>query len=269
MAVHPTAIVHPESEIDPTADIGPWVYIEKNVRIGAGTRLYPRVFVGENTTIGRDCIIHPNAVVGHISQDRKFKGEQTFLVLGDRNVVREFANLHRASIPGNSTLIGDDNLIMACAHVAHDCIIGNHVTISNCSLVAGHVRVEDAVTISGGVAIHQFVRLGSLAMIGGNARVTMDVPPYMLLEGNSTIRAINRIGLQRAGFSTEVQAAIKSAYKTFYRSGLPMTHALELIDRDAAAPEVRRFVDFVKGASQRGISKHARVRRATREDDGD
>ena len=269
MPIHPTAVVHPESDIDASVDIGPNVYIEKNVRIGAGTRLYPGVFIGANTTIGRDCVIHPSAVVGHVSQDRKFKGEQTFLIMGDRNIVREFAALHRGSVPGGSTIIGNDNLFMACSHVAHDCVIGNHVTASNGSLLAGHVHVEDHVILSGGAAVHQFCRIGTLAMIGGLARVTMDVPPYMLLEGNSTIRAINRVGIQRSGMSPEAQTAIKQTYKAFYRSGLPMTHAIELIDKESSFPEVRRFVDFVKGPSKRGISKHARVRRTEVEANGE
>jgi UDP-N-acetylglucosamine acyltransferase len=260
MPIHPTAIVHPETEIDPSVEIGPHVFIEKNVRIGAGTRIYPGAFVGANSTIGRHCVFHPHCVVGHVSQDRKYKGEESFLVMADHNVVREFATIHRSSIEGASTVIGSNNLFMACSHVAHDCRLGSFITIANGSMLAGHVEVADRVTISGRVAVHQFVRIGTLAMLGGNARCAMDVPPYMLLEGNSTVRAVNRVGLKRAGFSEEAQNAIKQTYRTFYRLGLPMTQALDVIERNADTPEVRAFVEFIRGESKRGISKHARFR---------
>lgn len=256
MPIHKTAVIDPQAEIDPAAEIGPYVVIEGKVRIASGNRIMAHAYITGNTTVGPDNSIHPYAVLGHAPQDLSYQGEESYLRIGRGNTFREGCSVHRGSKTGSRTVIGDNNFLMGYCHVGHDCVIGNEVIIANGALVAGHVQVEDKVFISGNASIHQFVRIGILTMIGGLARVVKDVPPYMLLEGNSTIRGINVVGLRRAGFGPQERAQVKRAYKLLYHSGLNVTQALEAMEKEDLGPAGARIVVFVRD-SRRGICKHA------------
>lgn len=267
--IHPTAIIDPAAEIDESAEIGPYVIIEGPVRIGPRTRVLAHAHISGRTRIGADNEIHMGAVIGHVPQHLAYKGgHESGVRIGDRNVIREYVTIHRAYHSGHDTVLGDGNFLMATAHVAHDVRLGNAVIVANGALLAGHVHVEDNANISGNVAVHQFVRIGRLAMIGGNARVSKDVPPFMLIEGNSEVHGLNTVGLRRAGFDLPTRDKVKRAYRVLYRSGLNVPQALQRLEEDAelsSAAPVRQMIDFIRG-SVRGISRHAP--RALRETEG-
>ena len=257
--IHPSAIVDSGAELDPTVEVGPFSIIEGPVKISAGTRILSHVHISGNTTIGRDNEIHMGAIIGHVPQHKAYKPGSSGVVIGDRNVIREYASIHRAYHDGHNTMIGDDNFLMGYSHVAHDCQVGNGIVLANGALLAGHSHVADLANISGNVAVHQFVRIGRLAMIGGLARVAKDVPPFMLVEGNSTVRGMNTVGLRRAGYQLPVRTKIKEAYRLLYRSGLNVPQAVEQIQSQFGDVDaIRELVDFIK-ASVRGICKHAPV----------
>ncbi len=253
--VHPTAIVSKKAELD-EIEIGPYAIIEDDVKIGKGTKVMAHAYIASGTTIGKDCEIHIGAVLGYIPQHLEFKGAKSYLKVGDRNIFREYSTVHRGLKEGSSTVIGDDNFLMGFSHIAHDCRVGNKVVICNGVLVAGHVGIEDAAFISGNAAVHQFVKIGTLAMISGLSRVTKDVPPYMLVEGDSEVRSLNLVGLRRSNLSEEVKAQIKQAYKLLYRSNLNVSQALDAIQSlGDLAEEVRHIIEFIT-SSERGICKH-------------
>jgi UDP-N-acetylglucosamine acyltransferase len=199
------------------------------------------------------------AVVGHVPQHLKYKGAKTYLKIGDRNIIREYCSIHRGFEEGSATVIGDDNLFMGFSHIAHDCRIGNNTVVCNGALVAGHVTVEDNAFVSGNVTIHQFVKIGTLAMIGGLARVNKDVVPYTLIEGDSEACSLNAVGIRRSGIGAEAVSQIKRIYKLIYRSGLNVSQALAEAEKlGALAPEAEKMVSFIK-SSERGICKHRRL----------
>ena len=253
--IHPTAVVDPEAQIAPDVEIGPYAVIEGAVKIGSRTKIWPHAYLAAPLEIGEECQIHVGAVLGHLHQAIR-EPQAGGVRIEDRVTIREYASIHRASKENVSTSIGSDTLLMGFSHVAHDCVIGSRVIIANGTLLAGHVTVEDKAVISGHVAIHQFVRIGTLAMIGGLARVNKDVPPYLLVKGDSEVWAINSVGLKRAGFSEAGRAGIREAYRLLYRAGLNTTQALKAIQSlKPAAPEVDRMVKFIQ-ESQRGICRH-------------
>ncbi|MHC4470530.1 MAG: acyl-ACP--UDP-N-acetylglucosamine O-acyltransferase, partial [Planctomycetota bacterium] len=213
--------------------------------------------VGRNTVLGRENVVHPGAVVGHAPQDISTTGkEDARLVAGHRNVFREYSTLHRGSRDGSETVLGDDNFIMSTAHVAHDCKLGNRVIMASGALLAGHVHVEDRAFLSGNAAVHQFCRIGTLAMISGLSRVGKDAPPYFLVKGDSLVYGLNTVGLQRAGLSEHEREQIRRAYKILYRKGLRLEVALRRIEETLPdSRHARRLVEFVR-ASERGISAH-------------
>jgi UDP-N-acetylglucosamine acyltransferase len=260
MAIHPTAIIDRRAEIDPSVEIGPYVVIDGPVKIAAGCRVMAQSYLNGRTEIGPDCVIHPFAVLGHLPQDLTWKETDTGLKVGRGNVFREGCSIHRATRPGASTLIGDYNYLMGYSHVGHDGVVGNRVIMANGALLAGHVTVQDGAFISGDVAVHQFVRIGRLVMLGGQARVGKDVPPFMLLEGDSNIRGINVVGLRRAGFTAEQRSRVKSVFSLLYRSGLNVTQALAEIEKAGLDPEGAEIVSFIK-SSRRGICSHWKIRR--------
>jgi len=256
--IHPAALVSRGAELG-DVEVGPYAVIEDGVAIGSGTRVLAHAYISEGTTIGKDCEIHMGAVVGHAPQHLKYNGAKTFLKIGDRNILREYCSVHRGFEEGSSTVVGDDNLFMGFSHVAHDCRIGSNTVICNGALVAGHVRVDDKAFISGNVTIHQFVSIGTLAMIGGLARVNKDVVPYTLIEGDSEVCSLNTVGIRRSGMSGEAVAQIKKVYRILYRSGLNVSQALEEISRSAfPAGEAGSMIDFVKN-SELGICKHRKI----------
>lgn len=253
--IHPTAVIDPRAEIDSDVEIGPYAVIEGPVRIGAGVKIWPHAYLAAPLEIGEQCQIHIGAVLGH--QHQALREPQAGGVrIGARTIVREYATVHRAAQKGAWTAIGSDCLLMGFAHVAHDCSIGNWVILANGALVAGHVTVEEKAILSGYVVVHQFVRIGTLAMVGGLARVNKDVPPYFLVKGDSEVWALNAVGLKRAGISEQGRAGIREAYRLLYRSGLNTTQALKAIQAAGQLPpEVDRLVRFVQ-ESRRGICRH-------------
>ena len=254
-------MVSQKAEVDSSVEIGPHAIVEDHVKIGAGTKIWANAYVTGHTEIGRDNEIHMGAVIGHEPQDLKFdRACRSYLKIGDRNVFREYCTVHRGTEPESATVIGNDCYLMATAHVGHNCVIGNHVIICNCALLAGHVHVADNAFVSGGVVIHQFTHVGRLAMFSGNARVSMDVPPFTLAAERNEIHALNLVGLRRAKISREALAELKKLYKLFYLSGINGTQALQEASQDGAfrSAEAREFIDFVRH-SPNGICPPSRT----------
>jgi len=253
--VHPSAIVDSEAELGQGVVVGPWSIIGPRVQIGDGTRIGPHVLVEKDTTVGADCHLHQGAVLGSDPQDLKYRGEETTLVLGDRTVVREYATLNRGTAHALRTVVGDDCLLMAYSHIAHDCQIGNNVVIANAVNMGGHVIIEDWATIGGLTAIHQFVRIGAHAFVGGASRTSQDIPPYTRAAGSPIkLYGLNSIGLDRRGVSREVRHALKSAYRAVFQTSLPLSQGLEQAEAEAEDfPEVRHFLSFIKN-SERGVT---------------
>jgi UDP-N-acetylglucosamine acyltransferase len=256
MGIHQTAIIHPAAEVGREVSIGPYTVIGEGVIIGDGCQLGAHVTIEKWTELGPSCRVAPGAVLGCQAQDLKFEGGKSFVKIGANNLIREFATVHRSNHEGGVTSIGDDNFLMAYAHVGHDCEIGNNTIITSFTGLSGHVRVEDRAFLSGFVAVHQFVSIGTMAMVSGNSRVVKDVPPYVIAEGNPVlIRGLNSVGLQRNGVSPEARQILKRAYKLIFRSELNTTQAVEEIESSLELiPELELLTTFIKNSS-RGISK--------------
>lgn len=251
------AIISPQARIEESVSIGPWCLVEGEVSIAAGTTVAPHAVIRGPTRIGRDNRIHSFCVIGGDPQDKKYGGEVTRLEIGDRNTIREHCTINRGTIQGSGiTRLGNENWIMANVHVAHDCLIGNGVVMANNTAIAGHVVIEDHATLGGFTAVHQFCRIGAYSFTAIASAVTRDVPPYVMMAGNSaSVHGLNREGLKRHGFSAEAVETLKRAYKILYRSGLALSEALaQLEEMAASSPEVRRLADFV-AASTRGIAR--------------
>ena len=252
--IHPTAVVDPKAEIDTGVRIGPFAVIEDGVSISAGTKIGPNVHIQGLTKIGPDNEIGSFCTLGHAPQHTGYQGAPTGLVIGRGNSIREYVSVHRALIEGDATVVGDDCMIMAFAHIAHDCKLGDRVTLANASMLAGHVEVSSDAFISGLLGIHQFCRVGRLAMVGGMSRVTRDVPPFMIVEGiPAAIRGLNVVGLRRAGFNAEDRRILQRLYRTLYRSNKGVRMVIAELDVDALSPEGRELIDFY-GASKRGVT---------------
>jgi UDP-N-acetylglucosamine acyltransferase len=259
MPLFETAIIAAGTEIDPTAEIGAYAVVERNVRIGAETRLYAHAYVAEGTTLGRGCQIHPFAVVGHLPQDLKFPGEPSYTEVGDETVVREHATIHRGTVPGSTTVVGPRCYIMSTSHVGHNCVVGAGVVIVNGGLLAGHVQVGDRAFISGNAGVHQFCRIGELAMLAGAMRVPRDVPPFMLV-GLPGVVATNVVGLRRAGFSAAERLELRQCHRLLYRSHLPFAEAIERVAETVQTEPGRRLVAFLRSPSKRGYLGYRRRR---------
>ena len=246
--IHPTAIVAPDAELDPGVSVGPYAVIGGGVRVGAGTTIGAHAVLKGPTTIGRDNRIFQFASIGEDPQDKKYRGEPTTLVIGDRNTFREFCTINRGTVQDQGeTRIGNDNWIMAYVHVAHDCIVGNDVIFSNNATLAGHVEVGDHVICSGFSAVHQFCRLGAHSFLGGFAAVTRDVPPYVMVAGQPTApHGINSEGLKRRGFTPAQLRNLKDAYRILYREQLQLAEARDrLAELAKTQPELAILVDFI------------------------
>ncbi len=250
-----TARVHPQARIGPQASIGEFAIVEEDVEIGAFCRLEPYVFVKRWTSMGERNEISAGTVLGTDPLDKNFTGQRSYLRIGNGNIIREHYTISRGTQPESVTTIGDGNYIMTSGHIAHNCVIGNNCVIASCALVAGHVHVEDQAFISGGVVIHQYSKIGRLAMIGGNSRVNLDVPPFFLYtDFNARPNGLNVVGLKRAGFASEDIAALKAAYRILYRSGLKLKDALARIAAELDTEHTRHLVKFVQ-SSERGICR--------------
>jgi UDP-N-acetylglucosamine acyltransferase len=253
--VAPTARVHPNARVGAQVMIGDYAIVEEDVVIGAHCRLEPYVYVKRWTTLGERNRISAGTVLGSDPLDKNFSGERSYLRVGNGNTFREHYTVSRGTQPESVTEIGDGNYIMTSGHIAHNCRIGNDCVIASCALVAGHVEVEDQAFISGGVVVHQFSRIGRLAMIGGNSRVNLDVPPFFLYtDFNVAPKGLNMVGLQRAGLSAPEIAALKTAYRILYRSGLKLEPALSRIEAELDTEHCRHLVRFIR-ASERGICR--------------
>jgi UDP-N-acetylglucosamine acyltransferase len=255
--IHPTAIVHSKAEIDAHVDIGPYSIISANVSIGSGTRVGPHTIIDPYVSIGSDCQIFQYASVGASPQAVKFKGETTYVKIGRGTVVREFVTINRGTAFGTGvTEIGEENLLMAYCHVAHDCKTGRQVILANNATLAGHIVIGDHVTVGGLVAIHQFVRIGDYAYVGGKSAVPKDIPPYVIAAGDrATLHGLNRVGLKRHGFPETTVNALKKVYRIFFRIGITLNEAIERAQAEVdQLPEVISFINFIK-SSQRGITR--------------
>ena len=253
--IHPTAIIHPQAQIGADCEIGPYCVIGEHVVLGPGCRLHSHVVIGGHTRLGRENEIYPFASIGLKTQDLKWKGGLTSTEIGDHNTIRECVTIHSATSDGEATVIGSHNNILASSHIAHNVVIGNRVIVSMAAL-AGHVIIEDCALVGGLAAVHQFCRIGTMALIGGCTKVVQDVPPYMIVDGNpAETRAVNKVGLERNGVSEEAQAALRQAYKILIRDGLTIPNALTRIEKELPAlPEIQHLVQFVR-TSERGITK--------------
>ena len=255
--IHPTAIVHPKAEVSKDCEIGPYSVVHEGVSLGKGCRLHSHVVIEGPAQIGEKNEFFPFSSIGQKTQDLKYRGEPTYLVIGDHNTFREYVTIHRATSPGNKTIIGSHNTILAYSHIAHDCVLGNHIIMSNCGTLAGHVTLEDHVVIGGLTAVHQFCRLGKFAFTGGCSKVVQDIPPFMMADGNpAEVRTINKVGLERNGISEEAQKQLRTAFKLLYReSKLNIGDAIAEIRKNSPlTPEVVYLCDFVE-KSGRGISR--------------
>lgn len=254
--LHPTAILHPNARLGSGCEIGPYCIVGEHVALGDQCKLHSHVIVEGHTRLGRDNEIFPFASIGLKSQDLKWKGGLTRVEIGDCNTFREGVTIHSATEDGGITRVGSHNNLLAYTHVAHDCLLGNHIIMSNFAGLAGHVVVEDHAVLGGYVAVHQFCHIGKMAMIGGCSKVVQDIPPFMIGEGNpAKTRTINKVGMDRNGISEEAQAVLRQAYKIMFREGLAIPNALAKIETELPAlPEIQDLVKFVR-SSERGISK--------------
>jgi UDP-N-acetylglucosamine acyltransferase len=258
MMIHPTAIVHPTAEIASRVEIGPYSIIGEHVTIGEGTTVAPHVVIRRNTVIGKNCRIFQFASIGEVPQDLKYAGQETQVIMGDNNVIREYVTLHRASVHGDGkTELGNHNFLMAYCHVAHDCKIGNHVIMANGATLGGHIEIEDHAILGGLSAAHQFVRIGTHCIISGLTGIPKDIPPYTMAAGErARLYGLNVTGLKRHDFPEETLRSLKKAYRLLFRSKLPLTQAVQSVldDGIASVPEVSHLIDFIKH-SERGICR--------------
>jgi UDP-N-acetylglucosamine acyltransferase len=254
-AIHPTAIVDPRARLAPGVRVGPYSVIDGDVEIGEGTAIGSHCVLTGHTTIGRDNRIFHFCSIGEANQDKKYRGEPTRLVIGDRNTIREYCSINRGTAQDRGeTTVGHDNWIMAYCHIAHDCVVGDHTVFANNATLAGHVWIGDHTVLGGFTGVHQFVKVGAHVMAGVSSVVLQDVPPYVTVAGHPCApHGINAEGLRRRGFTPEALAALKRAYKTLYKSGLTLAEAKARLEIEGqAAPEVRAIVDFL-ATSTRGI----------------
>jgi len=252
MPTHPTAVIDARATVAGDADIGPYVVIDGPVRVGRRTRIAAHATLMGWTEIGADNIVHSGAVIGDTPQDLAFTGAESYVRIGDRNVIREQVQIHRGTKPGSATVIGNDNYLMATSHVGHNCRIGDHVLLTNGAMLGGYVHVEDQAIISGNCTVHQFVRIGRLAILRGLSRTSRDVPPFCVMDGTHTVRAINRVGLRRAGFTAPQIRALQNAFSRLFRRAVNLRKAIAELETEPVSTEVRYLIDFIR-AAKRGV----------------
>ena len=253
--IHPSAIVSPQARLDSTVEVGPHAVIDAGVSLGSGCVVGPGVYLTGQTAIGAGNRFHAGCVIGDAPQDLKYKGAPTRLVIGDRNVFREGVSVHRSTREEDATVIGSDNFLMVHTHVGHNCVIGSHVVIANATLLAGHVQVGDRVFISGNCLIHQFTRIGTLALMQGGAGIGMDLPPFTIAIGINSICGLNIIGLRRAGISPADRLELKKLYRHLFLSNRNLTEAAAEARPMFNSPSARTMLDFL-AASKRGVCRH-------------
>ena len=257
--IHATAVVEPGAQLGARVEIGAFAYIGPQACLGDGTRVQHHGTVEGNTRLGKDCDVFPYAFIGAKTQDLKYKGGNPGVRIGDRCVLREYVTIHAATNDGDFTTLGNDNLILCYCHIAHDCVLGDHIIMSGYAGLAGHVSVEDHVVIGANAGVHQFCRVGAYSMAGGLSKNVQDIAPYMIADGiPSTIRTINKIGLERKGFTHAQMERVKQIYRILFRDGLNRTQAMEKLTthENAQSAEFQRVINFV-AQSERGLAPGA------------
>lgn len=255
--IHPTAIVDKDAEIEDGAIIGPYCIIGGGARIKKGVRLISNVIIEGRTEIGEETTVYPFTSIGLPPQDLKYHGEDTGVIIGSRNIIREYTTIHRASVGGDGlTVIGNNNFLMAYVHIAHDCKIGSNIIMANAATLAGHVMVEDYAVIGGLVAVHQFTRIGAYAMVGGFSGIGQDIPPYMIASGaRARLFGLNTVGLKRHGFSDDKIAELKKAYKILFREKRTLKDAIKKVKEELPyTDEIRHLIEFIE-ENKRGICR--------------
>jgi UDP-N-acetylglucosamine acyltransferase len=250
--IHPTAIIHPQAKLDSFVQVGPYAVIDGGVELGAACVVGPHVYLTGETKIGSHNQFHAGCVIGDAPQDLKYKGEPTRVRIGDHNVFREHTTVHRATKADGETVIGSHNFLMANSHIGHNCEIGNHAIICNGALLAGHVTVQDRAFISGNALVHQFTRVGTLALMQGGAAISKDLPPFTIASGINTICGLNVVGLRRAGFSAAQRLELKQIYRALFRSGKNLLAALAGARKDFSSDGARVMIEFI-ASSKRGV----------------
>ena len=252
--IHPTAIIHPKAKLDPTVEAGPYAVIDENVTLGAGCKVGPHVYITGVTQIGANNRFYAGAVIGEAPQDVKYKDTPTRLRIGDNNLFREHVTVHRSTKEEDETVIGSNNFLMANSHVAHNVVIGNSVILANGALLAGHAQVADRVFVSGNCLVHQFVRIGTLALMQGGSGISKDLPPFTLARGDNSICGLNIIGLRRAGLTSEERLELKGLYHALFRTTAPLSQVLAAAKEKFTGAPARLMLDFV-ASSKRGVCR--------------
>ena len=253
MSIHSTAVIDSRAEIHPEADIGPFVVVEGPVQIGRGTRVMAHVTLLGHTEIGEQNEIHPGAVLGDTPQDAAYNGELSYLKIGNNNIIREYVQIHRGTKPESSTVIGDQNFLMACSHVGHNCTLGNQIVMANSTALGGYVEVADQVFLSAQCLVHQFVRVGTLSLMRGLSGTSRDVPPFSIVDWQHTVRGVNVVGLKRAGFNEKRIREIREAFRILFRKGRNLSLAVkEVEEKSKLSPDVVALIEFIK-SSERGV----------------
>jgi UDP-N-acetylglucosamine acyltransferase len=253
MAIHHSAVIDPRAEVDAEAEIGPYVVIEGPVKVHHNTRVMAHAYLTGWTEIGEGNEIYPGAVIGTPPQDKAYRGAETYLRIGDHNIIREHVQIHRGTAPGSMTRMGNHNFLMANSHIGHNCIVGDHVVLANGALIAGHVEIGNHVFISGNCVVHQFVRVGPYALMRGLSGTSRDVPPYAIIDWQHTVRGVNVIGLKRAGFDDQRIRAIRRAFAVLFRKGRNIALAVQELEMEGKAnSDVLELLDFIK-SSKRGV----------------
>lgn len=255
----PNAIIHPTAKLGEGVEVGPFTIIGPDVVVGARTRIGTHTVIEKNTTIGDDCHIYHNCAIATPPQDYKYKGEKSRIVIGARNIIREFVTIHLPTGEGEETRIGNDNFLMMHSHVAHNCKVGNHVVLGGFVGLGGHSTIDDFTIVGGMSGIHQYCRVGKLVMVGAHSKIVQDIPPFMLADGHpAEVRRVNSIGLERRGISTQVQTEIKKAFKILYQSKLNTSQAIHEIKKKLKSlPEINALVAFLEESTARGIRRKA------------
>lgn len=253
--IHPTAIIHPKAKVDATTRVGPYAVIDEQVEIGPHCLIGPHVHLTGVTTIGVHNQFHTGCVVGDAPQDLKYDGAPTRLRVGDHNVFREHVTIHRSTKVAEETVIGSHNFLMVNSHVGHNCVVGNHVILANGVLLAGHVSVDDRAFLSGNCLVHQFVRVGAMALMRGGAAISQDLPPYCIARGDNGICGLNVIGLRRAGITSAERIELKQIYRLLFLSGKNVRSALDEAQKKFSSASAKTFLDFI-ASSKRGICRH-------------
>lgn len=250
--IHPSAVLHPKAQVDPTVEVGPGVVIDADVAVGPGCILGPHVYLTGRTVIGARNRFHAGCVIGDAPQDLKYRGEPTDLVIGEENVFREHVTVHRSARAGEATRIGSNNFLMQHSHVGHNVVMANQIILAGGALLAGHVQVADRAFISGNCLVHQFVRIGTLAMMQGGAAISKDLPPFTMARGDNGICGLNIVGLRRAGYDTAQRLELKRLYRALFRQPMGLTQAIALARGQFTSPPAQLLLDFAASA-HRGV----------------